>query len=161
MNTYTPKTHSSNLSTHSSKPFFSNKGEGSFFAHPDALEKPFFSPLSIQPKLTIGPSDDYFEREADQVADQVVQRLGPSETVNGHQQSPDISLKPLSISSVQRKWAIRGTEKVDDDSGARETPLKNSPVSDGEPTIKQPSLQLQPTNLISTGISATPSHTSV
>ena len=35
-------------------------------------QKPFFSGLSIQPKLTIGQPDDQYEREADAMADKVV-----------------------------------------------------------------------------------------
>lgn len=43
-------------------PFFQKKEEGSFFAS-----------LGIQPKLTIGESDDRYEQEADGMAERVVQ----------------------------------------------------------------------------------------
>ncbi|HEX4960383.1 MAG TPA: DUF4157 domain-containing protein [Thermoanaerobaculia bacterium] len=36
---------------------------------------PSFQPLRIQPKLTVGPVDDPFEREADRAAERVVSRL--------------------------------------------------------------------------------------
>ncbi|MEO1259497.1 MAG: DUF4157 domain-containing protein [Bacteroidota bacterium] len=66
-------------------PFFSKEGESHFFADEHSFSpsgegrrgdtKPFFSPSNIQPKLTIGQPNDKFEIEADQMADQVVQRL--------------------------------------------------------------------------------------
>jgi hypothetical protein len=53
--------------THASKPFFGSKSVSA---------KPFFSPSRvIQPKLTMGSPGDRFEREADAVADNVVQRM--------------------------------------------------------------------------------------
>jgi chemotaxis protein histidine kinase CheA len=42
---------------------------------------PIFSPTRIQPKLTINAPGDYYEQEADHIADQVVQRIE-------HQQAP-------------------------------------------------------------------------
>ncbi len=43
-------------------------------------QQPFFSPVRIQPKLTIGAVDDPYEREADAVADKVM-RMSDTETL--------------------------------------------------------------------------------
>jgi hypothetical protein len=55
--------------------FFNKKGEGSFFSKSNEIAQPFFSPNTIQPKLTIGQPKDKYEVEADAMADKVVQRL--------------------------------------------------------------------------------------
>ena len=54
-----------------------SKKAGSFFSRKNEL--PFFSSL-IQPKLTISPVDDPYEREADAVAEKVM-RLSDAETL--------------------------------------------------------------------------------
>lgn len=48
---------------------------GNFFGRKS--EHPFFAPVFIQPKLTIGPVDDPYEREADAVADKVMRMSDP------------------------------------------------------------------------------------
>lgn len=61
-----------------STPFFKKGGTGTFFSGTDHIskkEKPFFSPQTIQPKLTIGQPNDKYEKEADTVADQVVKHI--------------------------------------------------------------------------------------
>ncbi len=63
--------------SHSLKPFFTKKGEGSFFSNNQEAEKPFFTTSTIQPKLTIGQQNDKYEKEADAMAEQVA---GNSET---------------------------------------------------------------------------------
>ena len=55
-------------------------------------QQPFFSPGLIQRKLTIGPVDDEYEREADAVADKVM-RMSSTET---------LQTKPSAI-NIQRK----------------------------------------------------------
>ncbi len=57
--------------------------------------QPFFAPAFIQPKLTIGPVDDPYEKEADSMAEQVMRM--PQK--NGQKQT---FFKPA-ISTVQRK----------------------------------------------------------
>jgi hypothetical protein len=63
----------------------------------------------IQPKLTIGPVNDRYEQEADQIAEQVVQR----------KIHPDFFFKPVinQISSIQRKCAA--CEKEEDENVQR------------------------------------------
>ena len=48
------------------------KNRRSDISRKDKSQKPFFSGSSIQPKLTIGQPDDQYEREADAMADKVV-----------------------------------------------------------------------------------------
>jgi hypothetical protein len=84
------KTTDSHTSTHTATPekavgtFFKKNGEQSFFG-PSPTGNTFFSGASqtpsatltsgtIQPKLTVGAPDDVYEKEADKMADQVVQR---------------------------------------------------------------------------------------
>ncbi|MCO6467881.1 MAG: DUF4157 domain-containing protein [Bacteroidales bacterium] len=67
------KSKSSN--SHSTKPFFTKSGEGSFFSKSKESEKSFFSPCPIQTKLTVGQSNDKYEQEADMTAEKVVRKL--------------------------------------------------------------------------------------
>ena len=55
-------------------------------------EPAFFAPLRIQPKLTIGPVDDPYEREADAVADKVM-RMSDAEISHGKSSVIDIQRK--------------------------------------------------------------------
>lgn len=80
-------TTTSNLQTakeNQSQPFFGREGESTFFSGRETgafandgsgTTRPFFSPATIQPKLTIGRPGDRYEQEADSMADQVVQRI--------------------------------------------------------------------------------------
>ena len=56
------------------KPFFKN-GKGNFFSKSNKTTPAFFNANPIQRKLTIGKPNDIYEKEADAMADQVVQRL--------------------------------------------------------------------------------------
>lgn len=60
-------------------------------------QQPFFSPITVQPKLTIGTVDDPFEHEANAMADKVMRLTESSESQNSF-------FKPA-VSSVQRKCA--------------------------------------------------------
>lgn len=66
----------------SNSPFFSKDSSQSFFGS-KAKEKPFFSPYNrdnaVQAKLNIGQPNDKYEKEADNVADKVVQRLSQND----------------------------------------------------------------------------------
>jgi hypothetical protein len=80
-------------------PFFGKESGQSFFrSQPPAT--PFFSkgsslPGTIQTKLSIGQPNDHFEREADHMADQVVQRLSTPEALQA---------KPLgSVTPIRKK----------------------------------------------------------
>lgn len=80
MKTAESKTTSSAASTVAktqNTPFFSKEaqGESAFFGGETAEAEPFFSPRTLQPKLTIGKPNDKYEQQADAVADQVVAKL--------------------------------------------------------------------------------------
>ncbi|HZW65419.1 MAG TPA: DUF4157 domain-containing protein [Hanamia sp.] len=91
-------------------PFFSKGGKQDFF-HSSIKELPFFSKTKnnnygIQTKLTIGAPNDVYEKEADAMADKVVQRLAQPEVISKKDQS--VQAKPLSTSFtplVQKKCA--------------------------------------------------------
>ena len=76
---------SANTVTHAKNtvsPFFSKEGQGgtSFFGGETMAAESFFSPRTIQPKLTIGTPNDVYEQQADSVADQVVAKLNAPQT---------------------------------------------------------------------------------
>ncbi len=57
------------------EPFFGEAAKDSFFSKESKGSKPFFSPATIQPKLTIGQPGDKYEQEADAMAEKVVQTM--------------------------------------------------------------------------------------
>jgi len=71
---------SSTTTSSNARPFFDKDGEGSFFSDKKKSEKPFFNPSPIQAKLTTGQSNDEFEKEADFMAEEVVQPLKKTKT---------------------------------------------------------------------------------
>ena len=91
-------------------PFFNKGGEQDFF-HASINEQPFFSKTKnnhygIQTKLTVGAPNDVYEKEADTIADKVVQRLAQPQVISKKDQS--IQAKPSSTSFtpfVQKKCA--------------------------------------------------------
>ncbi|MEO7769088.1 MAG: hypothetical protein ABIS01_16775, partial [Ferruginibacter sp.] len=68
-------------------------------------QQPFFAPIKVQPKLTIGPVDDPYEREADAVAEKVM-RMPANET-----EPAFFQLKSLQITPVQRKCTACADEE--------------------------------------------------
>ena len=69
---------------------------------------PFFSPLVIQPKLTINQPNDIYEQEADAVAEKVMRMPSPETT------TPFFAPKP--IATIQRKCAqCEDEEKLQND----------------------------------------------
>lgn len=98
-------------------PFFQPERTAGFFGGEAAVE-PFFSPATVQPKLKIGAPDDAYEREADQVAEQVVQRLaqpttetGTSESNTDSIQAKPVSAAPANINPLQRQSAPEAEEE--------------------------------------------------
>lgn len=70
---------------------------------PKSDKQPFFAPLKVQPKLTIGAIDDPYEREADAMAEKVM-----NTTPNSRES--DSFFKPVAA-SVQRKCSKYKEEK--------------------------------------------------
>jgi hypothetical protein len=145
MKSKAPKSHSSSSHSHSSKPFFTKSGEGSFFSKSKETEQPFFSPFFIQSKLTIGQPDDIYEQEADQMADQVVQRLKEplvqaktenNSTSKGNLQPPLYSMPavqrvPFTITPIQRKCSKCGGEMKEnehDEFQGKEKSIQRKPI---------------------------------
>jgi hypothetical protein len=111
--------------------FFNKESEQGFF-HPMAIgssinEQPFFSKsrnnnYGIQTKLTVGEPNDIYEKEADSMADKVVQRLAQPKVITRGDEA--VQTKPLSTSFtpfVQAKCAhceeedkLQKKEKEDD-----------------------------------------------
>jgi hypothetical protein len=65
---------------HAQQPFFQKDGQGSFFSEESRSSKPFFSPGTVQPKLTIGRPGDKYEQEADAMAEKVVGQMSESKS---------------------------------------------------------------------------------
>jgi hypothetical protein len=108
-----------------SQPFFNKDGAGSFFSKESPQPGFFFSPTTIQPKLTIGSPNDPYEQEADAMADKVVQRLAADsgrQTVDGGRQTVDGG----------RQTVDGGRQTVD---GGQQT------VDDGRQTVDGPPIQ--------------------
>ena len=75
-------------------PFFSKEGRSNFFHKGEAsTSEPFFNASGVMAKLTIGRSNDKFEKEADAMADKVVQRSATPELLE--KKETDIQSKPL------------------------------------------------------------------
>lgn len=67
------------------KSFFGKEeGRSAFFGEKDTTKEPFF----VQRKLTIGKPDDHYEKQADAVADQVVQRMSQPASVQAKAAPP-------------------------------------------------------------------------
>ena len=103
----TAETKASNpVQTNRSQPFFNKDGQTAFFSAKQYTiqTQPFFTKQAnpfIQPKLTIGQPNDKYEKEADAMADQVVQRLSKTEVVQTKTDSIANAVTPL----VQTKCA--------------------------------------------------------
>ena len=65
----------------------------SFFSKSNEVLPSFFGHANIQPKLTIGQPDDKYEKEADAMADKVVQRLAMPDVLR--KKETDVQTKPL------------------------------------------------------------------
>ena len=98
------------------QPFFNKSGEGNFFSKPKEFSQSFFRPVAIQTKLTIGQPNDIYEKEADSMADKVVQRLSDPSSIQT-KSNPIGSVTPF----VQKKCAhceeeekLQKKEKEDD-----------------------------------------------
>lgn len=115
------KKHSSNVNSHSSKPFFTKNGEGSFFSQSQETEQPFFSPYSIQPKLTIGQPNDPYEQEANTMAEKVVGQIESSK--------PNPSIQTRSNDYEQEEKL----QKKEEEESEKELMRKPVFASNGEP----------------------------
>lgn len=122
-------------------PFF-NKGENGVLSSPET-EQPFFSKQGdfVQTKLTIGQPNDRYEKEADTVADKVVQRMSATDSHSGE---PGIQTKPLApvvTSFVQTKCEHCEKEKKlqkKEDEFVQESPLLHrKPIFDSAADLNE------------------------
>jgi len=100
-------------------PFFQKGQEGTFFSNQalanDTSAQPFFSPSTIQPKLTIGQPNDKYEIEADQMADKVVQRLSDpaiKPSIDNNSSPPAIQHKCSDCEENERIQKMEGEEEM-------------------------------------------------
>jgi len=133
--------------TKASSPFFSKDSEQGFFGS-SAKEKPFFAsnsgPARIQAKLTIGRPGDIYEKEADAMADKVVQRLAEPSVVRTGLDRPS-SFTP----AVQKKCAhCEQEEKLqkkeeEEENGGLTDELQRKPIfeSNAEPPDDEKNIQ--------------------
>ena len=154
MKTAEPRTVTPAIQRRAAGPFF-KKGNDSFF-DPDAVAEKgsFFSGQTktspshvpvVQAKLTIGQPNDKYEKEADAMADKVVQRLSAPEI--GSRKDAGIQAKPLAAGItplVQRKCAHCEEEKdAEEDKDPGEMKLQRKPIfeSNAEPPDDETNVQ--------------------
>jgi hypothetical protein len=144
MKTAEAKTASSASHQRSNKPFF-GKGGNAFFGTETASKESFFTP--IQAKLSIGKVNDPYEKEADAMADKVVQRLAEPEV---QAKTEDRKLSNAKTSLIQAKCnhceaepaAEKEEEQVQkmEDTKQEETKklnLKPAPDAEAEKTVQK------------------------
>lgn len=64
-------------------------------------QQPFFAPVKVQPRLTIGPVNDPFEQEADAVADHVMRMPAHKSSSTSPNLNTDLFFSPKRISTLQ------------------------------------------------------------
>lgn len=136
MKTAEAKIASANLqqqSRQSQGPFFKKEGETAFLAEQSATSSPFFIPTTLQPKLTIGQPNDKYEVEADQVADQVVQRLAEPDRTTDTFDISDTSHHSIPISTIQRK--CKSCTEKESQRDIEEQPIQRQ--ASAEPSISE------------------------
>ncbi len=128
-------------------PFFNKESEQGFF-HSSVIEQPFFSKsinshAGIQAKLSINQPGDIYEKEADTMADKVVQRLGEPSGI----QAQSFSSQNIISTFVQKKCAHceeeeKLQEKENDDKKAESIQTKpiveNNGPKDGHFSLARP-----------------------
>ena len=131
--------------------FFQKESRNNFFGRGEAL-KPFFNANTIQAKLTIGQPNDPYEKEADAMADKVVQRLTEPNTGFTNKNESIVQAKPIAspiTPFVQTKCAACEQEeklqKKDemDEEGPQMEKLQTKPIfeSNAEPPEDENNIQ--------------------
>ncbi|HTN06762.1 DUF4157 domain-containing protein [Agriterribacter sp.] len=160
MKTAEAKTASVATMQKANQPFFSREAEGSFFGDTGAREPSFFKAEPgysvngnevLQTKLTIGQPNDKYEKEADVMADQVVQRLAVPEPFT--KKDAGIQTKPLAANItplVQKKCAsceqeekLQKKEEEKDENELLKNKLQKKPIfeSNAEPPDDEGNIQ--------------------
>lgn len=131
--------------------FFQKESRNNFFGRGEAL-KPFFNTNAIQAKLTIGQPNDPYEKEADAMADKVVQRLSEPNTGFTNKNENIVQAKPVAspiTPFVQTKCAaceqeekLQKKDEMDEESPQMEK-LQTKPIfeSNAEPPEDENNIQ--------------------
>ncbi|MBS1596996.1 MAG: DUF4157 domain-containing protein [Bacteroidetes bacterium] len=119
-------------------PFFSKSGEEGFFNSPEK-ENFFLKKPGIQTKLTVGAPDDPYERQADSMADKVVQRS----TEKNFDTARNSSASFLQLKCASCEEEERLQKKDEEDSGSAMDKLLRKPIfdSNAEPDEEEKKLQ--------------------
>jgi len=112
----------------SSKPFFNKSEEGTFFSK--EVEPPFFPPSNIQAKLTIGQTNDKYEKEADAVANLV----GRGETGLIRHSTHTLNLKTKCSDCSENENNVRRKSKEEELNDIQTKPLLTRKMQNGENT---------------------------
>jgi hypothetical protein len=126
--------------------FFQRKAANNFFST-SRSGSAFFSggsnrPGPVQPKLTIGPANDVYEKEADSMADKVVRRLAeptpatvdpprpvakklaPTPQLSPSVDAPVQKISPIQASTIQEKCAACEQKEQQSEEQEKEEPLQ-------------------------------------
>jgi hypothetical protein len=111
--------------------FGKEEGSNAFFGEKETAKDPFF----VQRKLSIGKPDDHYEKQADQVADKVVQRMSDPAPVQAKAAAPaPVSTVPaghVSASAAQPEaLQMKEQEGKEDEISGDEKKLQRKPVFD-------------------------------
>jgi len=131
------KSTSSKAKQASGNSFFGKEEGGSaFFGEKETAKEPFF----VQRKLTIGKPDDHYEKQADQVADKVVQRMSEPAAVQAKPAAPaPVSTVPAGHTPASAAQAdalqMKEQEGKEEEISADEKKLQRKPIFDsmGDP----------------------------
>ncbi|PWV56938.1 DUF4157 domain-containing protein [Chitinophaga sp. S165] len=116
--------------------FGKDEGSNAFFGEKETAKEPFF----VQRKLTIGKPDDHYEKQADQVADKVVQRMSqPAATETKVAAPAAVSTVPSghvpAAAAQQGALQMKEQEGKEEDISAEEKKVQRKPIFDsmGDP----------------------------
>ncbi|GAA4278594.1 eCIS core domain-containing protein [Aquimarina mytili] len=112
-----------------SKTFFNKSSEKSFFSKSKEAESPFFGTSKIQAKLKVGQPNDRYEKEADAVADQVVNRSSPKNGIS---------------KTIQRKCDTCDNEEQIQEKKETYPVIHRKPIFESDSESKEGAIQAQP-----------------
>jgi hypothetical protein len=110
--------------------FFNKEGSPAFFGETETA-----SPFFVQRKLSIGKPDDHYEKQADHVADKVVQRMsqpaaaGVQANTVPHVSTVSSGHAPA-VASRERNVQMKGQEGKEEESAGEGKMLRRKPIFD-------------------------------
>ena len=133
MKTLTKAKNKPQSNLHSSKPFFNKNGGETFLSDSKETETSFFSPDFIQSKLAIGQPQDKYEKEADQMSENVMQTLFEPESP-ALQKKQTATQRTNIIPTLQQKTTEENLEEHDKEVDNEEILQKKSIFESGNPS---------------------------